>query len=77
MMTLDTVTTLLIAIAPALSAVLTVIGGLIAITRKAKERISRAEESSQKRIESVQRDISTIKSKLTSIENILAERGKH
>lgn len=76
-MTLNTVTTLLIAIAPAFSAVLTIVGGLIAITRKAKHRISEAEQSASKRISSVQRDIATIKSKLTSIENILSEKERN
>lgn len=76
-MTLDTITTLLVAIAPALSAILTVVGGLIAITRKSKERISRAEEDANRKVAQTQRDIAIIKSKLTSIEHILSEREDH
>lgn len=73
-MTLDTVTTLLVAITPALSAIFTIIGGLIAITRKAKKKIEETESNANRRIAQTQRDIALIKAKLSSIERILSER---
>ena len=77
-MDLDTVTTLLIAIAPAVSAVLTIVGGFVAITKQSKKKVSAVEEEARQKVSQTQKDISVIKSKLASIENILAdEKERH
>lgn len=74
MIDFNSLTTVLIATAPAISAIVTIIGGFIAVTKQTKDRVSATEEEYKKRQMQTQRDISTIKSKLTSIENILSDK---
>lgn len=76
MFDLDTFTTLLIAIAPAVSSILTVIGGFIAISKKASNKISKTEEEANRKVSQTQRDISVIKSKLSSIETYLQDKER-
>ena len=76
MIDLNSLTTILLATAPAISAIITIIGGFIAVTKQAKNKVSQTEEEYKKKATQTQKDISLIKSKLASIENILSNKEK-
>lgn len=76
MIDLSTVATILVAVAPALSAIITIIGGIIAISKKAKNTIDLTKLNAEAKITQQAKDIALIKSKLTSIENYLNKDKK-
>lgn len=76
MIDLNSLTTILLATAPAVSAIITIIGGFIAVTKQAKNKVSQTEEEYKKKATQTQKDISLIKSKIASIENILSDKER-
>lgn len=76
MIDLNSLTTILLATAPAISAIITIIGGFIAVTKQAKNKVSQTEEEYKKKATQTQKDISLIKSKIASIENILSDKER-
>ena len=76
MIDLNSLTTILLATAPAISAIITIIGGFIAVTKQAKTKVSQTEEEYKKKATQTQKDISLIKSKIASIENILSDKER-
>ena len=76
MFNLDTFTTILVAIAPALSAIVTIIAGVVNIRNKVNSTMS----NNIKQVEQINSqsayDISIIKSKLASIENQMSKLKK-
>lgn len=76
-MELETWTTLLIAIAPAVSAVVAIISGCLAVIRKFKKVTDnaneRAKEANEKLLKAY-KDLATLKTKVESIEKYLVEQ---
>ena len=75
-MDLTTVETLLIAIAPSVSAVLTILGGLIYMVRKNKSLAIDADAKvlkAESRLEKAYKDIAIIKAKCESMEKMMIE----
>lgn len=68
---LDTLTTLLVAIAPTVSAVASIIIGFITFVRKIKKETNVREEEIAAENKQLKKDIAVMKSKLTSIEKNL------
>ena len=76
MIDLNSLTTILLATAPAISAIISIIGGFIAVTKQAKNKVSQTEEEYKKKATQTQKDISLIKSKIASIENTLSDKER-
>lgn len=76
MIDLNSLTTILLATAPAVSAIITIIGGFIAVTKQAKTKVSETEQKYKEKALQTQKDISLIKSKIASIENILSDKER-
>lgn len=75
-MELETWTTLLIAIAPAVSAVIAIISGCLAVIGKFKKITEKATEKTKeanKNLEKAYNDIAVLKTKIVSIEKHLVE----
>lgn len=78
-MDLNTTTTLLLALAPAISAILTILGGLFAIVKHFKKIISKKDkdlEISNNKLAKAYDDIAIMKTKIASIEKHLSKKEK-
>ena len=76
-MNLDTVTTLLVIIAPALSAMLTIIAGVIrvrAYIKQLKKESNEEIDKSNAKLLKAYNDIAILKTKISSIEKLLLEQ---
>lgn len=77
---MDTLSTILIAIAPSLSAIITVIAGVIKnsmMVKKVNENTEIIVTNATKKLEQAYKDIAVLKSKIASIEKIMiAEKEK-
>lgn len=76
MFNLDTFTTILVAIAPALSAIVTIIAGVVNIRNKVNSTMSKNIKQVEQINSQSAYDISIIKSKLSSIENQMSKLKK-
>lgn len=72
-MNLDTLTTILITVAPAFSAVVTIILGFIKLTRTARANMDKTQEIANDRVNQTAQDINLIKSKISSMESHMTE----
>ena len=73
---MDTLSTILIAIAPSLSAIITVIAGVIKnsmMVKKVNENTKIIVTNATKKLEQAYKDIAILKSKIASIEKIMIE----
>lgn len=79
-MAIETISTILIAAVPAISAVLFLFGGIIKIVRVCKEAVALASENNQAAIEKInnlEKQVGLLKTKLTSLEKcILKDKEK-
>lgn len=79
-MAIETISTILIAAAPAISAVLVILGGIIKIVRVCKKTVASASENNQAAIEkldNLEKQVGLLKTKLTSLEKcILKDKEK-
>lgn len=76
-MDLTTVETILIAIAPSVSAILTMIGGIVFMFRKIKATVTASDlkvQKSESKLEKAYKDIAIIKAKCESMEKTLIEQ---
>ncbi len=73
---MDTLSTILIAIAPSLSAIITVIAGIVKnsmMVKKVNENTGIIVTNATKKLEQAYKDIAILKSKIASIEKIMIE----
>lgn len=78
-MDLNTTTTLLIALAPSISAILTILGGLFAMVKYFKGVISKKDndiKTANEKLAKAYDDIATMKTKIVSIEKHLSKKEK-
>lgn len=71
---LNTFTTILVAIAPALSAIFSIIAGVVSIRKKVNKTVIETDKKYRESEEKQTHDIAIIKSKISSIEKQLSER---
>ncbi len=78
-MNVDTITTLLVAIAPALASIATIICGIVKMTamlKKSNEETTANIESKTDKMEKAFKDMATLKTKVESVERYLLENKK-
>lgn len=80
-MSVETIKELLVLIAPSLSAIATIIGGIVYFARSSKKSADKSRKETSKEVSNLsstqakqQKDIAIIKTKVTSIENYLLEQ---
>lgn len=78
-MNLETVTTILIAIAPALASIAAIVGGIVKMTsmlKRSNEETTANIESKTDKMEKAFKDMATLKTKVESVERYLLENKK-
>lgn len=73
-MNINTIAQILVMIAPSLSAVATIIGGIIWFAKHAKKSTTKSVDAIKDKQEQEAKDIAIIKSKITSMEKYLLDK---